>query len=123
VLRQTASTHVFRIPRSAGAFLACIDRNKTRSSWVGKEERQGKHAQYGYARLDQRAVLHAEKPISEQVTLGLSAAATVMKERGHRRIKNTRRHTKGTHLEPAQTLTELLAELHVHFPLTHNVLA
>lgn len=29
----------------------------------------------------------------------------------------------GTHLEPAQTLTELLAELHVHFPLAHDVLA
>src|SRR6266850_1691520 len=121
VLRQTASTHVFRIPRSAGAFLVCIDGNKTQSSWVGNEERQGKNAQYGYARLNQRAVLHAEKPISEQVTFGLSAAATATKERGHCRIKNTRRHAKGTHLEPAQTLTELLAELHVHLPLTHDV--
>jgi hypothetical protein len=27
-----------------------------------------------------------------------------------------------THLEPAQTLTEFLAELHVHFPFTHDVL-
>jgi len=94
VLRQTASTHVFRIPRSAGAFLVCVDGNKTRSSWVSNEERQGKHAQYGYARLDQRAVLHAEKPIPEQVTFGLSAATTATKERGHRRITNNRRHGK-----------------------------
>jgi hypothetical protein len=28
-----------------------------------------------------------------------------------------------THLEPAQTLTKFLAELHVQFPLTHDVLA
>jgi hypothetical protein len=122
VLRQTVSTHVFRIPRSAGAFLVCIDGTR-QSSWVRNEERQGKYAQYGYARLNQRAVLHAEEPISEQVTFGLSAAATATKERGHGRIKNTRPHAKGTHLEPAQTLTELLAELHVHPPLTHDVLA
>ena len=43
-----------------------------------------KHAQYGYARLNQRALLHAEKPISEQVTFGLSAVVTqATKERGH----------------------------------------
>ena len=28
-----------------------------------------------------------------------------------------------THLEPAQTFTEFLAELHVDFPLAHDVLA
>jgi hypothetical protein len=28
-----------------------------------------------------------------------------------------------THLEPAQTLAEFLAELYVHFPFAHDVLA
>jgi hypothetical protein len=28
-----------------------------------------------------------------------------------------------THLEPAQTLTEFLAKLHVHFPLAHDMFA
>ena len=28
-----------------------------------------------------------------------------------------------THLEPAQTLTEILAKLHVHFPFAHNMLS
>ena len=75
-----------------------------------------RHAQYGYARLNQRALLHAEKPISEQVTFGLSAVVTL-------RMKNARQHANGTHLEPAQTFGELLAELHIYRPLTHDVLS
>ena len=39
---------------------------------LGKQRMPEKHVQYGYAWLNQRAVLHAEEPISEQVTFGLS---------------------------------------------------
>lgn len=38
-------------------------------------------------------------------------------------MKETRQHANGTHLEPAQTLTEVLAQLYVHLPPTHDVFA
>jgi hypothetical protein len=86
-----------------------------------KENKAGNHAQYGYARLDQRALLHTEEPISEQVTFGLRPRP--QKWTGSMIVpsKNSRRHANSTHLEPAQTFTELLAELHVHLPLTYNI--
>lgn len=53
-----------------------------RSTWLDKD--QGKHAQYGYARLNQCTVLHAEKPILEQVTFRLSAMVMVpINKQGH----------------------------------------
>jgi hypothetical protein len=38
-------------------------------------------------------------------------------------MKNARQQPNGTHLEPAQTFSELLAELHIYLPLTHDVLS
>ncbi len=39
------------------------------------------------------------------------------------RMKNARQQANGTHLEPAQTFSELLAELHIYLPLMHDVLS
>jgi len=79
-------------------------------------------AQYGYARLNQRPLLHVEEPIPEQVTFGLpTVGATTKITRSP--VISSKAGRLCTHLEPPQTLTKLLTELHVHLPLAHDVLA
>jgi len=97
------------------ALLWSVSRNTFQSGY-GPRRRRRNHAQYGYARLYQRAQLHVEISIPEQVTFGLPAMATLYEEQLNSMLNST-------HLEPAQTLAEFLAELHVHFPLAHDVLA
>ena len=73
--------HAFRIPLPACAFFVCIRYDQVK---LGGQRTPRKHAQYGYARLDQCAVLHAEKPIPEQVTFRLSTTVMVpLKKQGH----------------------------------------
>jgi len=38
-------------------------------------------------------------------------------------MKEKGQQANDTHLEPAQTLTEVLAQLYIHLPLTHDVFA
>ncbi len=70
-LRQTASMHVFRTPPSSSyASLVCTEEYTPVRLWLG-EKKITEHIQYGYARLNQRTLLHVEKSIPEQVTFGL----------------------------------------------------
>lgn len=66
--------HAFRILLPACAFLVCTRYDQVK---LGGQRMQMKHVQYRYARLNQCAVLHAEKPVPEQVAFRLSTTTTV----------------------------------------------
>jgi len=118
-LRQTASTHVFRIPLSACASLVCIGEYGA----VRPGDREGKwttHNTGTRGSINARCCMLRNRSLNK-LPSGCPRWAPRRKEQGHPSYH--RKQADCTHLKPPQTLTKLLTELHVHLPLAHDVLA
>lgn len=73
-----------------------------------------KNVHHGHARLNESTLLHAEKAVLEQITLGLHGVSL---SRSHRLAIDI------TYLELPKTFGEVLAQLHLNLSLRDLVLA